>query len=95
MKVRPLSDRVLVKRAEEENQVKGSIIIPDTAKEASQEAKVVAVGPGRKNDKGDLIAPEVEPGLKVLVGKFSGTEIEIEGEEYTILSEDEILGILK
>jgi chaperonin GroES len=95
MKVRPLSDRVLVKRVEEEEQVKGGIIIPDTAKETPQQAEVIAVGPGRQNDNGDLIAPEVEPGLQVLVGKYAGTEIEIEGEEYVILSEDDILGILE
>ena len=94
MKVRPLSDRILVKRIEGADQVQGGIIIPDTAKETPQEAEVIAVGPGKRNKNGDLIAPEVQPGARVLIGKFAGTEVEIDGDEYVILSEDDVLGIL-
>ena len=95
MKVRPLSDRVLVKRSEGEEQISGGIIIPDTAKETPQEAEIIAVGPGKKNKNGELIAPQVKPGLQILIGQYAGTEIEIDGEEFVILSEDEILGILE
>lgn len=95
MKVRPLSDRILVQRIDEAEQVKGGIIIPDTAKEKPQEAKVIAVGPGKRNKNGDVIAPEVKPGEKILIGKWAGTEIEIDGDDYVILSEDDVLAIIQ
>ena len=95
MKIHPLGDRILITRLEEEEQVAGGIIIPDTAKEKPQEAEVVAVGPGRRGDDGDLIAMDVQPGQKILVGKYAGNEIEVDGEEYVILSEDDVLGILE
>jgi chaperonin GroES len=95
MKIHPLGDRILIKRIEENEQVSGGIIIPDTAKEKPQEAEVVAVGPGRRGEDGDLIALDLQPGQKVLVGKFAGNEIEVEGEEFVILSEDDVLGILE
>ena len=93
MKVRPLHDRVLVKRLEEQEQRIGGIIIPDTAKEKPQQAKVVAVGRGRVNEDGKTIPLDVKAGDHVLVGKYSGTEIKLDGEEYLILREDEILGV--
>jgi chaperonin GroES len=93
MNVRPLRDRVLVKRLEEQEQRIGGIIIPDTAKEKPQQAKVVAVGRGRINDDGKTIPLDVKEGDHVLVGKYSGTEIKLDGEEYLILREDEILGV--
>ena len=95
VKVKPLGDRVLVQPEDEEEQVKGGIIIPDTAKEKPQEAEVVAVGPGRRGEDGDLIALDLEPGQRVLIGKYSGNEIEVDGEEFVILSEDDVLGILE
>jgi chaperonin GroES len=95
MKIHPLGDRILIKRIEENEQVSGGIIIPDTAKEKPQEAEVVAVGPGRRGEDGDLIALDLQPGQKVLVGKFAGNEIEVEGEEFVILNEDDVLGILE
>ena len=91
MKVIPLHDRVLVKRLEAEDTTKGGIIIPDTAKEKPQEAKVIAVGQGRVGEDGKVIPLEVKKGDKVLIGKFSGTEVTIEGEEHVILREEEIL----
>ena len=94
MKVKPLADRLLVKRIEEEEVQRGGIIIPDTAKEKPMEAEVIAVGPGKRNDKGELIAMEVKPGQRILLGKYAGTEVEIDGEEYLILREDDVLGIL-
>lgn len=94
MKIRPLGDRILVKRIKEEEKTKGGIIIPDTAKEKPQEGKVVAVGKGKIED-GKLIAPEVKPGDKILFGKYSGSEFKQEGEEFLILREDDILGILE
>ena len=94
-KIQPLADRVLVKRLDEEaEQSIGGIIIPDTAKEKPQEAEVVAVGPGRM-DEGKRVALEVKKGDKVLIGKYSGTEVKLEGEEYLILREDDILGIVE
>lgn len=93
MNVRPLHDRVLVKRLEEQEQRIGGIIIPDTAKEKPQQAKVVAVGRGRVNEDGKTIPLDVKAGDHVLVGKYSGTEIKLDGEEYLILREDEILGV--
>lgn len=95
MKVRPLGDRVLIKRMEPKEQVKGGIIIPDTAKEKPLEGTVVAVGEGRYDDKGKLIPMSVKEGQKVLVGKYAGTEIKIDEVEHIIVREDEILGIIE
>jgi chaperonin GroES len=92
--VSPLRDRVLVRRLEEAEQNVGGIIIPDTAKEKPQQAEVVAVGSGRLLENGDRVPLSVKPGDKVLLGKWSGTDVKIDGEEYLILKEDEILGIL-
>ena len=94
-KIRPLGDRILVKRIKEEEKTKGGIIIPDTAKEKPQEGKVVAVGKGKKNEEGKLIALEVKAGDRILFGKYSGSEIKLEGDEHLILREDDILGILE
>ena len=94
MKVRPLHDRVLVKRVEAQEKAKGGIIIPDTAKEKPMEGKVMAVGAGKLDDSGKRIAMEVKVGNRVLFGKYAGTEIKIDNEEHIILREDEILGIL-
>jgi len=93
-KIKPLADRVLVKRldAAEEQKI-GGIIIPDTAKEKPQEAEVVAVGPGRLED-GKRVAPEVKKGDKVLIGKYSGTEVKLDGEDYLIMREDDILAVI-
>ena len=93
-KVRPLRDRVLVKRIEESEQKVGGIIVPDTAKEKPQQAEVVAVGSGRILENGDRVPLAVKAGDKVLVGKWSGTDVKIDGTEYLIIKEDEILGIL-
>jgi chaperonin GroES len=94
-KIRPLQDRVIVKRIEEKEQIRGGIIIPDTAKEKPQEGEVIAVGNGKLLDNGTRIEPGVKAGDKVLFGKYSGTEIKLDGEEYLILREDEILGIIE
>ncbi len=91
MKVTPLADRVLLKRLEEQEVKKGGIIIPDTAKEKPQEAEVIAVGKGRVNEDGKVVPLEVKKGDKVLVGKYSGTEVKIDGVEHIILREEEIL----
>lgn len=93
-KIRPLHDRVIVKRIEEEEKTKGGIIIPDTAKEKPQEARVVAVGPGRHDD-GKVIPLGVKAGDKILFGKYSGTEIKLDGEEHLILREEDILGVIE
>src|SRR3977135_4514133 len=93
MNVRPLRDRILIKRLEEQEQRIGGIIIPDTAKEKPQTAKVVAVGNGRVNDKGDVFPLDVKVGEYVLLGKYSGTEIKLDGEEYLIVREEEVLGV--
>ncbi|HIJ36897.1 MAG TPA: co-chaperone GroES [Deltaproteobacteria bacterium] len=95
MKVRPLHDRVIVKRVEEEATTKGGIIIPDTAKEKPVEGKVIAVGDGKVGDDGKKIAMEVKAGDKVLFGKYAGTEIQIDGEEHLIMREDDIIAIVK
>ncbi len=95
MTFRPLHDRILIKRVEEKETVKGGIIIPDTAKEKPQEGEVVAVGHGKKNDKGEVIALDVKAGERILFGKYSGTEIKIDDQEYLILREDEVLGVLE
>ena len=94
VRMRPLHDRVIVKRIEEEERTKGGIIIPDTAKEKPQEGRVVAVGPGRQED-GKLIKPEVKEGDRILFGKYSGTEIKIDGDDFIIMREEEVLGIVK
>jgi chaperonin GroES len=94
MNVRPLRDRILVKRLEEEEQHIGGIIIPDTAKEKPQQGKVVAAGTGRISDEGKLIPLDVKAGDRILFGKYAGTEIKLDGEEYLIVREDEVLGIL-
>jgi chaperonin GroES len=93
--VKPLRDRVLVRRLEEPEQKVGGIIIPDTAKEKPQQAEVVAVGSGRILDDGKTVPLTVKAGDKVLVGKWAGTEVKIDGQEYLILKEDEVLGILE
>jgi len=95
MELRPLYDRVLVKRLDEGEQRLGSIIIPDSAKEKPQQAEVVAVGNGKLLDSGKRSAPQVKPGDRILFGKFSGAETKIDGTEYLILREDEILGVLE
>ncbi len=95
MKVRPLHDRILVKRIEEKETIKGGIIIPDTAKEKPQEAEVIAVGNGKKTEEGKIVPLDVKVGDHVLLGKYSGTEIKIDNEEYLIIREDEVLGVLE
>jgi chaperonin GroES len=95
MKVRPLHDRILVKRIEEKESKKGSIIIPDTAKEKPQEGEVIAVGNGKVLDDGTRVALEVKAGDRVLFGKYSGTEVKIDEQDYLIMREDDILAILK
>ena len=94
MKVKPLHDRVLVKRIEAEEKVKGGIIIPDTAKEKPLEGKVVAVGAGRLDEDGKRVPLEVKAGDRVLIGKYAGTEIKIDDVEHVIVREDEILGVI-
>jgi len=94
MHVKPLNDRVLIKRVEAEEKAKGGIIIPDTAKEKPLEGRVVAVGSGRLDDNGKRVALEVKAGDRVLVGKYTGTEVKIEDVEHVIVREEEILGII-
>ena len=94
MNIRPLHDRVLVKRVEQQEQVRGGIIIPDTAKEKPQEAEVVAVGPGKLNDDGKRTPLEVQPGDRILMGKYSGSEIKFDDTDYVIVREDEILAVI-
>jgi len=95
MKIRPLQDRVIVKRLEEEEKTKGGIIIPDTAKEKPQEGKVIAVGKGKVTEEGKVIPLDVKVGDKILFGKYSGSEVKIEGEELLIMREEDILGIIE
>ena len=95
MKFRPLHDRVVVKRVEEDMKTAGGIIIPDTAKEKPQQGEVVAVGPGARDEQGKLVALEVKAGDRVLFGKWSGTEVKIDGEDVLIMKESDILGILE
>ena len=95
MKVRPLYDRILVRRVAEEEKTKGGIIIPDTAKEKPSEGEVVAVGSGKVNEKGELRALEVKKGDRILFGKYSGNEIKVDGDELIILREDEVLGVIE
>jgi len=94
MNDKPLADRILVRRIEEQETKRGGIIIPDTAKEKPQEGEVVAVGPGRMTEEGKRITMEVKKGDRILIGKYSGTDVKIDGTEYTILREDDVLGIL-
>ena len=95
MKIRPLQDRVIVKRLEEEGKTKGGIIIPDTAKEKPAEGIVIAVGKGKTADDGKLIKLDVKAGVRILFGKYSGTEVKIDGVEHLIMREDDILGIIE
>jgi chaperonin GroES len=95
MKIRPLQDRILVKRLAEEEKTKGGIIIPDTAKEKPAEGKVVSVGNGKLGDDGKRIPLEIKKGDNILFGKYSGTEVTIEGKEYLIMREDDILGVIE
>ena len=94
MKIRPLQDRILVRRVEEEEKTKGGIIIPDTAKEKPIEGEVIAVGNGKVNDKGEVRKLDVKAGDRILFGKYSGTEIKVSGVEHLILREDEVLGVI-
>jgi chaperonin GroES len=94
MNVKPLADRLLVRRVDETETQKGGIIIPDTAKEKPLQGEVVAVGPGRLTDEGKRVAPEVKKGDRVLIGKYSGTEVKIDGNEYVILREDDVLAVM-
>ncbi len=95
MKIRPLQDRVIVKRIEEEEKTKGGIIIPDTAKEKPQEGRVVAVGKGKVNEDGKITPLDIKVNDRVLFGKYSGSEINIDGEEHLIMREDDILGVIE
>ena len=95
MKIRPLNDRVLVKRLAEEEMTKGGIIIPDSAKEKPAEGEIVAVGSGKLNDKGERVAVDLKVGEKVLFSKYGGTEVKIGGEDYLIMREDDILGVVE
>ena len=94
MKIRPLHDRILVERLEEKETVKGGIIIPDTAKEKPQEGKVIAVGTGKVTDEGKRLGLDVKVGDKILFGKYSGSEVQVDGHEYMIMREEDILAIL-
>ena len=95
MKIRPLQDRIIVKRVDEEETTKGGIIIPDTAKEKPQEGKVISVGKGKVNEDGKLQKLDVKKGDKVLFSKYSGTEVNIEGDEHLIIREDDVLGVVE
>lgn len=95
VKIKPLADRILVKRIEEEETKKGGIIIPDTAREKPQQGEVIAVGPGRVDEQGKRIPMEVKVGDRILFGKYAGTEVKIDEEEYLIMREDDVLGIIE
>jgi chaperonin GroES len=95
MNIRPLYDRIVVKRVEEKETIQGGIIIPDSAKEKPQEGEVVAVGQGKRLDSGKVVALDVKAGDRILFGKYSGNEIKLDGEEYVIMREDEVFGILE
>ena len=95
MKVRPLADRILVKREDPSETVRGGIIIPDTAKEKPQEARVVAVGPGKVDDAGKRTPLELKKGDRILVGKYAGTEVKIDGVEHLIMREDDVLAVIE
>ncbi len=94
-KIQPLADRVVVKALDEAEQMRGGLYIPDTAKEKPQQGEIVAVGPGKLSDDGTRLAPEVEVGNKVLYGKYSGTEVTVDGEEFLILRESDVLAVIK
>ena len=95
MQVKPLHDRILVKRLSEEEKTAGGIIIPDTAKEKPAQGEVVAVGPGRRTEDGKRVEPEVKSGDKILFGKYSGTEIKVNNEDFLIMREEDVLGIMQ
>jgi len=95
MKIRPLNDRILVKRLEGEEKTAGGIIIPDSAKEKPAEGEIISVGPGKLNDKGERVAMDVKPGDRVLFSKYGGTDVKIDGEDYLIMREDDILGVVE
>jgi chaperonin GroES len=95
MKIRPLHDRILIKRLEEEDKSKGGIIIPDTAKEKPIQGKVIAVGKGKSLESGKVLPPDVKKGDKVLFGKYAGTEVKIDGEEHLLMREDDILAVVQ
>ncbi len=95
MKIRPLQDRILVKRLDSEETTKGGIIIPDSAKEKPQEGKVVAVGKGKVDDDGDHIPLDVKKGDKILFSKYAGTEVQVDGDEHIIIREDDVLGVIE
>ena len=95
MKIRPLHDRILVERVEEKEQVRGGIIIPDTAKEKPQQGKIIAVGKGKVNDDGKVTPLDVKVGDRILFGKYSGSEIKLDGEEHLIMREEDILGVVE
>ncbi len=93
--IRPLNDRIIVRRTEEQEQMRGGLYIPDTAKEKPQEGEVIAVGNGKILNNGDRVAMDIKVGDKVLFGKYSGTEIKLDGDEYLILREDDVLGVIE
>ena len=95
MKFRPLHDRVVVKRLESEQKTKGGILIPDTAKEKPQQGEIIAVGPGARDDSGKVVALDVKAGDRILFGKWSGTEVKIDGDEFLIMKESDIMGIIE
>ncbi|MEI7610533.1 MAG: co-chaperone GroES [Rhodospirillaceae bacterium] len=95
MKFRPLHDRVVVKRLESEQKTKGGILIPDTAKEKPQQGEIIAVGPGARDDSGKIVALDVKAGDRILFGKWSGTEVKIDGDEFLIMKESDIMGIIE
>ncbi|MDA0369453.1 MAG: co-chaperone GroES [Proteobacteria bacterium] len=95
MKFRPLHDRVLIRRSAEEERTSGGIIIPDTAKEKPMEGEVISVGPGARNEKGEIIKPDVKAGDRVLFGKYAGTEVTIDGEDLVIIKESDVMGIIE
>jgi chaperonin GroES len=95
MKIRPLYDRIVVKRVEQQEQMQGGLYIPDSAKEKPQEGEVVAVGKGKRLENGSLVPLDVQAGDRILFGKYSGSDIKLDGEEYLIMREDEVLGILE
>ena len=95
MNIRPLHDRIVAKRTEQEEEVRGGIIIPDSAKDKPQEAEIVAVGPGKRDDAGTRLAIDVAVGDRVLIGKYSGNEIKLNGQDLVILREDDVLGVIE
>ena len=95
MKFRPLHDRVVIRRIEGEDKTKGGIIIPDTVKEKPQEGEVIAVGPGARDERGERIAPELKAGDRILFGKWSGTEVKIDGQELLIMKETDVMGVIE